>query len=156
MASIQIKGIDKLLIKFDGIEPAIKRGVKASALHIKGRVAEYPQATAANAPKTYSSGGNNNWYVRGWGGKWALKGGGWHGRKSSENLGRKWTIVSTNNGLTAKIGNNVSYGKWVQSPEFQARALERIGWKTTEQVAEDERLNVERFIRGEIDKALKK
>lgn len=156
MATIQIKGLDKLQIKFEGIEPAIKHGIKASALHIKGKVDKYPASTGANSPKSFSSGGNNMWYERGWGSKWALKRGGWHGRKSSENLGRKWTIATENNGMTAKIGNNVSYGKWVQSPEYQARALKRIGWKTTEQVAEEEQLTVERFIKSEIDKALSK
>jgi hypothetical protein len=150
MTTIQIKGLDKLQIKFDGIEPAIRAGIKASTVHIKGKAAEYPQATIANDP------GQKRWYERGWGSKWHVRGGGWHGRKSSETLGKKWTVEFTNNGMTARIGNNVSYGKWVQSPEYQARALKRIGWKTTEQIAEDERETVEKFIKSQIDKALSK
>ena len=150
MATIQIKGLDKLQVKFAGIEPAIKAGIKASTVHIKGKVAKYPAATMANDPS------QRQWYERGWGSKWHVRGGGWHGRKSSETLGKKWTVEFTNNGMTARIGNDVSYGKWVQSPEYQARALKRIGWKTTEQVAEEETETVEKFIKSQIDKALSK
>jgi hypothetical protein len=157
---ISIKGMEKLEAKFAGLQPGFIRGIYASGLHIKGKIARYPASTAANSPKSFQSKGNNNWYVRGWGGKWAIKGGGWHGRRSSEGLGRKWTVTFRNSGLTVVVGNNVSYGPYVQGSiednPGQARALGRIGWQTTDDVAQQEKLTVERFIKSEIDKALSK
>ena len=154
MTTIQIKGLDKLEKKLGDIQPGVQAGIKAATVHIKGKIAKYPPATIANQPKSYSKGQWNTWYERGWGSKWALSGGGWHGRKSSETLGRKWTIEIRNNGLTGIVGNNVSYGPYVQDPERQARALKRIGWKTTSEVAEEEAQTVTDFIKGQIDKAL--
>lgn len=150
MAIIEIKGLDKLQVKFKAIEPAIRAGIKASAVHIKGKVAEYPPSTSANDP------GQRQWYERGWGSKWHIRGGGWHGRKSSETLGKKWTVVFGNKGMTARIGNNVSYGKYVQGDDDQAQALKQIGWKTTSDIADEERDTVETFIKSQIDKALSK
>jgi len=157
MSTIQIKGLDKLRIKFENVEPGIKAGIKAATLHVKGKVAKYPPATGANEPKTtFTSKGNNTWYQRGWGSKWALKKGSWHGRKSSENLGRKWTVEYRNSGLTGVVGNNVSYGKYVQGADEQASALKRIGWQTTADVAEQEAETVTNFIKHQIDISLSK
>jgi hypothetical protein len=53
-------------------------------------------------------------------------------------LGRKWTVAKENNGLTVIIGNNVSYSPYVHDPEKQAAFHKARGWKTTEQVANEE------------------
>lgn len=156
MATIEIKGLDKLERKLGAIRPALARGIKASTLHIKGQIAKYPPATSGNAPKQYTKGQWNTWYERGWGQKWALSKGGWHGKKVSEMLGRKWTIKVVNKGMTGIVGNNVSYGPYVQDTERQAAPMKRIGWKTTGEVAEAELPRVMNFIQGEIEKELKK
>lgn len=156
MASIEIKGIPQLDKKLESVLPAVRVGIKAGTEHIKGKVAQYPPATLANQPKSYQSGRWNTWYERGWGSKWALAGGGWHGRKSSEALGRKWTIRIENDGLTGIVGNNVTYGPYVQDTEKQATALKRIGWKTTGQVADEEKETVTNFIKQQVDQALEK
>lgn len=149
-SAIEIKGLDKLKWKMQGVMPAVKVGIKAGTLHVKGKVAIYPKATIANDPS------QQRWYERGWGSKWHLKSGGWHGKKSSEMLGKKWTIEIRNDGLTGVIGNNVSYGPYVQSPDKQASALKKIGWKTTEEVAEEEKETVLNGIKAQVDKALQK
>lgn len=45
-------------------------------------------------------------------------------------LGRRWTMVVTvtSDGIRGVVGNNTSYGPFVQSEQFQARALAH--WQT--------------------------
>src|SRR4030042_2565195 len=90
VTSYTIKGLDKLLKKLDDLEglKAAVRGMEAAALHVKGKIAEYPPASEANAPKTSGS-----WYERGYGTRWP---GG--GKRTSETLGRKWTTASRDGG----------------------------------------------------------
>lgn len=155
-ATITIKGIPELQAKFERIEPAVKRGVQAAGQYVHGKAKIYPPSTPANAPRQFVSGGRNTWYERGWGSKWAIKAGGWHGNKSSENLMAKWTFKTTNRGLTATIGNNASYAPYVQGADEQTRAMKVIGWKDVGTIAEEEAPRVENFIRGEIQKELNK
>lgn len=155
MATITIKGLDKLEARLKKIKPGVVAGIKAGAQHIEGKVKKYPPATYANSPRSYVPGGGwNTWYERGWGQKWPVASGGWKGKKNSEQLGQQWTIEIKNSGLTARIGNKVSYAHWVHSGTMQARALKRIGWKTDEKVAEEEAPKIEEFIAKMIDKEL--
>ena len=154
-ATIEIRGLDKLRKRFDTVSPGIKAGVKAATVHVYGKAKSYPPHTLANQPKTYKTGANNTWYQRGWGGKWALAAGGWHGRKSSEQLQQKWSSRVTNGGFTGIIGNSASYAIYVQGErKDQAKALKRIGWKSVEDIAEEEAPTVADFISREVDKAL--
>ena len=153
MASITIKGLDKLEARLGKIKPGVIAGIKAGALHIEGKVKKYPKATAANMPKQYSPGAWNTWYERGWGTKWATREG-WHGNKSSEQLGQKWTTKISNGGLTARIGNNASYAPYVHGAETQSQALKRIGWKTDEEIADSEAPRIEKFIIEQIERSL--
>jgi hypothetical protein len=72
---------------------------------------------------------------------------------TSETLGRKWTIKSRDGGMSAVVGNNVSYGIFVQG-EKQAAFHARRGWKTTEQVADKEGPRVREYIAEAIRRAL--
>jgi len=47
-------------------------------------------------------------------------------------LGRRWTtkVDASSSGLVGRVGNNVSYGPWVQSSLFQTRAHAATGWHT--------------------------
>ena len=146
-SNVTIKGLDKLQKKLGGVNAAIVRGIKAGTLHIKGKIAKYPPSTIANSPSM------PRWYERGYGSKWRTKAG-IRGRKSSENLGRKWTVSYENGGMTGRVGNNVSYGPYVQGPEQQAHAMWVIGWKTTDDVADEEIDTVLDFINKQVDKAL--
>jgi hypothetical protein len=154
-ASIEIRGLDKLQKRFASVTPGIKAGVKAATEHIELQVKKYPPLTLANQPKTYKTGAQNTWYQRGWGGKWALAGGGWHGKKSSEQLQQKWTSRMINSGLTGIVGNNASYAIYVMGErKDQAEALKKIGWKSVEDIAEDEAPTVANFITQHVEKAL--
>lgn len=148
-----IKGMNKLIRKLDtlGKLQGAKRGLKAGALHVKGKIAKYPPSTTANSPGNPTG----RWYERGYGPRWLRKRkGGVGGRKTSETLGRKWTTAERNAGLTHIIGNNASYAEYVQSEEKQAKFHGQRGWKTDEEVLREEGDQVLEFIQHEVEKEL--
>ena len=149
--SIHIKGLDKLVGKLDTIAKlrVVKAGIKAGGLHIKGKIAKYPPRTIANMPGPYPK----RWYQRGWGSKYARLSGGIGGRQTSETLARRWTIRPRDAGMSVVVGNNVSYGIFVQG-EKQAAFHERRGWKTTEMIAKSEGPEVRELIAKAIRQAL--
>ena len=149
--TIRINGMDELMKKINNLEQmdGVKHAMRAAALHVKGKIAEYPPESDANRAGRIPS-----WYERGWGTKWNLAGGGTGGVKTSETLGRRWTIGQRNNGLTQIIGNNASYGPAVQDERNQAAFHKQRGWKTIQDVAKDEADEVLKFIQHEIDKIL--
>jgi hypothetical protein len=147
---IYIEGIDRILAKLPGFRPAVVAALKAGAVHVKGKIAKYPPASDANMPGPYPK----RWYQRGYGQKWALKGGAVHGRKTSETMGRRWTQGERDEGLTQIVGNNASYGPYVQG-EKQAGFHRQRGWKTTQDVAESEGPKVTRMVSDAIDKVLR-
>lgn len=152
MADIHIAGLDRLYAKFrtiEGLRPLVDE-IQACGIYLKGKIAQYPRATFANAPGEYPS----RWYQRGYGPKWALKSGGVHGIKTSETLGRRWTKDSRDNGLTAVIGNNTSYGPYVQSEEDQTIFHGVYGWQTDEDIVKQERNYVVGRLRKRIEKML--
>jgi len=163
MATETIKGMDNLLRKLDRVAAlkGAKRGLKAGAKHIKDKIKKYPPSTQANSPRGfnsfYSLGNrrpNNRWYERGYGPRWARKDGSIGGRKTSEDLINKWGIAERAGGLQQVIGNNASYSIYVHSADDQARFHGRRGWKTDEQVLDEEGDEVLKFIQHEIDKEL--
>ena len=119
--------IEKTARKMD-VLPAFKDGVFSAATWVKGEISEYPPASEANMPGPYPK----RWYVRGKGPHWARKGGGVGSRSTSKTLGKMWTAERKNGGLSALVGNNTSYGPYVQSKEHQAAFHGRRGWQTVE------------------------
>ena len=126
------------------IYPALMAG----GVHVKAKLEIQPPSTAANSP----GGPGSRWYERGWGSRWQRMDGSMGGRQSSETLGKKWTIQQAGDKVT--IGNNVSYGPYVQGPSEQAKALREIGWKTTDTVASEEAETVLNMVKKEVDKIL--
>jgi len=55
---------------------------------------------------------------------------------TSQNLGKRWTseISESGSGITGRIGNNTTYGPFVQSAEDQAW-MHQGRWQTDEEVA---------------------
>jgi hypothetical protein len=146
VAELEIRGLDHLMKKLESLGQLkfAVAALKAGALHIKGKIAQYPPASEANTPSTGS------WYKRSYGqyyGKRLIR--------KSETLGKKWTIASRDGGLTQVIGNNVSYGPYVQSAKFQAWFHKKRGWKTDEQVIEEEKNFVADSVLAELRKAMK-
>ena len=132
------------------IYPALMQG----GVHVADKLKEYPPSTAANVPRTVAGSGRVlSWYERGYGTRWLRKDGSMGGRQTSETLGKKWTMQGSG-GDKVIIGNNVSYGPYVQGPSEQAKALREIGWKTTDTVASEEAEVVLNMVKKEVDKIL--
>ena len=132
-----IKGMNKLMRKLDTVAKlkGAKHGLKAGALHVKGKIAQYPPSTTANSPGNPTG----RWYERGYGPRWLRKRkGGVGGRKTSETLGRKWAIGERAGGMQQVIGNNASYAEFVHEEEEQAKIHGARAWKTDEQVLREE------------------
>lgn len=160
--TIRIEGLDRVLKKINTLEELkpIKDALKAGAVHVKGKIAKYPPASEANRRGRsvfYGGSISYRWYQRGYGPMWIRRrDGSIAGKKTSETLGRRWTTASRNRGLTWIVGNNVSYGPFVQDKDRQAAFHKVRGWKTTEEVAEEEAKTVLEFIEKEVEKVLEK
>lgn len=148
MVAIDIKVVINVAKNLN-LLPALKAGIKAATLYVKGKISPYPPATAANAQHYPGT-----WYERGYGPRWMRKDGSIHGRKTSETLGRKWATRTQDDGLTGIVGNKASYGPYVQDRDFQARFHGARGWKTVQDVAEAEAESVRQIIRDSIMSAI--
>ncbi len=128
----------------------VKAALRAGAVHLKGKIAQYPPATGANMPGPYPA----RWYERGYGPRWARKiKKGVGGRRTSENLATGWTVEARDDGLTQVVGNDTTYGPYVQGDE-QAACHAAHGWKTVDQVLEQESETILKAVSDAIDKAL--
>ena len=148
---INVKGLDELIGKLDTFAKlrTVKAGLKAGGLHIKSKIDRYPKTTKANQPGPYPK----RWYKRGTGSFWARVGGGVGSSLTSETLGRRWTMRPRDAGMSIVVGNNVSYGIFVQG-ERQASFHKRHNWKTTEMIAKSEGPRVRELIAKAIRAAL--
>lgn len=117
-----IPELDELLERLNDIPSkdlirAFRSAVGRHTEDIKRLVQEYPPASIANSPNNPLG----KWYERGYGPRW--EGG---GRRTSEQLGRKWSTVSKP--LYEEIRNTASYAIYVQGNQ-QATFHERRGWR---------------------------
>ncbi len=165
MSTAQVYGISELKSKLQRLASlrGAKAGLRAGAVHIRGKLATYPPATIANSPGrqyAYNRGGKiyyrEQWYERNYGMRYRRKRkGGLGGKRTSESLGKKWTVKAEDGELTQIVGNNTSYARKVQDPKEQATFHARRGWKTTETVIEQERKTVVGFIVKGLEKDLR-
>ena len=153
MATETIKGMNKLMRKLDTVAKlkGAKRGLKAGAEHIEGKIKEYAPKSDANVAKSHG-----RWYERGWGSKYRRLDGTVTGKKTSETLRDEWSTKSRNSGLMQIVGNNASYNIYVHSEKDQAGFHGDRGWKTDEQVLRDEGDKVLEFIQKEVERELER
>ena len=157
MANIKIEGMDELLKKLDAI-PAIQAAVKSAAIYVKGKIAKYPPSPKSQGVtragvygSSFASDKQRRWffanlrdgsldvpYRRGYSG-------------SSEALGRSWTKKYFNNGLSAHVGNDSTYGALVQDREQQSLFHKATGWLTAQDVEEKESDAVNDIIRDYLE-----
>lgn len=136
--------------KLNAIPSAVPDGILAGAIHIKGKVAEYPpQAHLTRTSvygKPFASEKQRRWFF-------AV---GIHQTPYSRTstLAKRWTIAQTQGGWTAIIDNNTPYGHYVQGAGSQSLYHKAQGWKRTDEVAEQERENVINMIIQFIEKVI--
>lgn len=128
MVQIRIEGIDKLQAKLGKVMAAqtLRPPMQRSVYRLQRYMGRYP---AQPASSTYRRTGT---------------------------LGRRWTTEVTKGaggGLIGKIGNNTTYGPWVQSSRFQAR-VHRGRWQTDEDAIKDNEDAIVSDFAAAIDKAL--
>jgi len=122
-ARIEIKGLDKLVKKIDTLEKmeSVKGAIKLGGSEIMKRMMTYPPQRQEST------------YVR----TGALK--------------HRWTIQTRDRGFTVIVGNNISYGRFVQSHEDQAW-MHKDYWHTDKQVVEEDGGKVIKMVEGAINK----
>jgi len=146
--SLELKGLDKLYRKLDwaAADRAVAGILKASASDVKAYIATYPPQSEANSPH------GRTWYERGYGPRWYLKDGSMGGSRTSQTLGRRWTIDA--NASRAIIGNNATYAPYVQSAEQQAPYHKARGWRTDEETLEKLKPSIIEKVRRAIEDIL--
>jgi hypothetical protein len=127
MASIEIQGIDALIRKLDSMEQVndvLNPPMQRAVLRLQRDMADYPPARPGSSYRRTGT------------------------------LGRRWLskVERTGNGLVGTVGNNTSYGPWVQSKMFQARWMRH--WQTDEDVLERNRQRIVDDFEQAIQRAL--
>jgi hypothetical protein len=137
--SVRIEGLDKLRAALGDLaaSKALRPILTAAILHLKGLIAVYPPSSEANKPRGFVSKGNNRWYERGFGSKWARKDGSIGSAQTSETLGRSWTEAVDPAGKWAQVGTKASYAPLVQDRDEQAAFHKDRGWLTAQDVLDD-------------------
>jgi len=142
---IRIEGMDELLAKLDRIGKltAIRSVMRAAALYLKGKLAQYPEQMHLTRASVYGAPFQSEKQQRYF--FWALKAGEievpYHRGESarSERLGQSWTIDDQDGGLTQVIGNDTSYGKLVMGSYDQGEQSEfmhQSGWTPYDQIVD--------------------
>lgn len=145
---IEVKGLDKILAKFNQFPKEIARAMSQAGHQAAERdllptlgLKTYPSETAANKPPT-------PYYIRGRGMQY--KSG---NAKNSENLGKRWYVHRE--GAETTIGNSASYAKWVHGDDDQAEAMATIGWKKLFKTAQDKIGEITKTYQAWVDKLIK-
>ena len=73
----------------------------------------------------------------------------------SEKLGSKWTVEFRDGGMSAIVGNNVTYGPLVQDKDSQHPYHALTGWPTIQGVAEEETAKADKTMKKYFDAALR-
>ena len=121
---ISVSGSDDLSRLFRReLGPTIQAGLIAIAKQAEHIIAPYPVAPPHGTP----------WYERGYGWKYRRKDGRIRGRKTSETLGRRWTIMSDGR-LRVQLRNLASYSGLVHDSERQIARHAATGWKTDQDI----------------------
>jgi len=144
---ITVEGADELMRKSKKFIPAVNAALLAGGKEVIGKAKEYP---AKNRPtrasvygKTFVSDRQRRWFF-------AV---GIHQTpyRRSKTLGQAWTTEPRGQ-FKVVIGNNTIYGPYVQSPQKQSLYHQAVGWKNTDQIANENAPLVVNKIKQAIDK----
>lgn len=153
MASV-IKGDKELMAKLAKLKDwsALSPTLTAMGVHIKGRISAYPMGNQ-HRPQPFVSEKQRKYFF------WALREGlievPYRRGQSpgSEDLAQSWWTKSEG-ALKVLVGNDTSYGPLVQGPGTQTAYHQATGWKTTDDVVEEESEFVLNEIKKKVDQIL--
>ncbi len=147
MASVKLRGVTQLARRLRGnLDETLQPAYVAIGELVRGAVAPYPPAPPPTEP---------SWYERGYGGKYRRRDGRITGRKTSEMLGRRWSVTARSKG--AVVQNAASYAPFVHDAEKQNRVHAVRGWVTDRQAIDRVVRSGawERMVRTAVFKAIK-
>lgn len=155
MFRVHIEGLEQLQRRFGLLPAEVMRVINAAmggAVEIiRGGVAKYPKATAANKPPGLNG---YSWYERGFGTRTVT------GRAypTSETLGKSWTtkVTPISGGVRGTVGTRTSYAPFVQDKERQAAFHRARGWPTVQGVLEARAEKIAALFRAAIQRVLRK
>lgn len=153
--NVRVEGLDKALRKLRRLGPdAYRPAMAEGGAHLKNVMAQYPPRRYGPQPaKTSKQRAFLFWaiangiiqvpYVRG-------------SSPGSQTLGKRWTVAERDNGLTAVVGNNAGYARLVHSATEQTEYHRLTGWKTDQQVVEEEAPRVKEILTRHIQQAIRR
>lgn len=151
--SIHVTGIDKLSANLDRLGDSIKKDLGTAGHEAATEILDtvglraYPPATEANRPPT-------PYYVRTIGMQRAGRRKPEYNDKSSQNLGKKFYVRSTQNGTVVNIGNPVTYAPYVVGDE-QSAPMAAKGWRKLVDVANEKITQITEIYQGWIDRIIR-
>jgi len=131
------------------IVPALKEG----AQHIKSKIQKYPDGNQ-HRPQPFKTAKQRRFFF------WALRQGiievPYRRGQSpgSEDHQQSWTVKGMKGGLQQMIGSDTSYGPLLQDKQRQASYHRQTGWKTTDEIVEEEEEKVLNQIKKRVDEIL--
>lgn len=149
--SVRWEGIEKLLARVKLIQDVIPAAVKAGGLHIKAQIAKAPPVRRGSMPMTPKQ---RTWFLA------ALREGLIQvpyrrgANPLSERLEQSWTVAEADGGLSAIVGNDTSYGPFVQDRERQHSYHRETRWVTVQDVRESQEAVVRDMVASMIRKAI--
>lgn len=150
--SVEIRGLDRLFKKLGAVAgtQVLVKPMGRGVARLQRRMQEYPPALApvqgpASAPVRFTARGRQVEFIA-------------RRRKPyrrTGTYGRRWTvrIMAMGGGLVGRVGNNVAYGPYVGSEQWQAR-IHRGRWNTDRRVVEQEAPGILADFQHAIDEAL--
>lgn len=147
--NINVGKVDTMIQRWKQLN-ALKQAVGEASLYLRGKVSEYPRVrrrpmvfrTARQRRAFFAklrSGEIEVPYRRG-------------SSPNSQTLGRRWNVDRSPDGLSARVGNNVSYARYVVG-EKQAE-YHRGNWKKTSDVVREETPRIQAIFDRNIRSAL--
>jgi hypothetical protein len=137
--SVKIDGLDKVSRKLGGLANFSQwayRPMTESAEVVRDAIAKYPQKDSGAFSRLATADQKKAYWAKVRSGEARHREG--VGYVRSGTLGRKWVVEvkNTTNGVQGTVGNNTSYGRYVQAMSSQQPFHKASGW-TTEQQAID-------------------
>jgi len=152
---IDVSGIPKLIDTLGDLRARKFMGavLRQAAETVKADMAEYPprntnyplQWASANQRKAYfakrHAAGLPSRYTR-------------QSDPMSQRLGPSWTTAVALDGMSATVGNKVTYARFVQTRQLQSPMHKITGWPTAEDVVERRATDIQNMVLAAIDKVI--
>lgn len=144
----------KRMMREVGSLKPFKTGLKAGAIHLKGRVSIYPRVSRRKQPFVSDKQRRGFFYHLKQGNiEVPYKRGSSPG---SERHSQSWTTRGRKNDFEQVIGSDTSYGPLLQEEKKQTSYHKGTGWKTTKQVTRSEQAEVNKIILVTMNKAIRR